>query len=121
MIGHTCLILMLQNAVKTNNRILFYKCNEAMADHFVRGPATRKPTDWYLSLANEENKLQLCQLHIQVWGSKSAASRLERSRTAVAVVEGNAYQLDSTDGDVSIQYNSIFHSTDKLTLQIMNV
>lgn len=68
----------------------------------VEGPATRKPSDFKLFLANEENKRQLCKLLLRVWGSKAAASRLEKSGTAIIVVEGSAYQLDSSDGDVSI-------------------
>jgi len=34
--------------------------------------------------------------------SKAAASRLEKYGTAVVVVEGKAYLLNTTDGDVSI-------------------
>lgn len=70
--------------------------------YIIDGPATRKPSDFKLFLANEENKKQLCQLLLQVWGSKAAASRLEKCGTAVAVVEGKAYQLDSSDGSVCI-------------------
>ncbi|XP_014666803.1 PREDICTED: uncharacterized protein LOC106808556 [Priapulus caudatus] len=70
--------------------------------YIIDGPATRKPSDFRLFLTNEDNKTQLCHLLLRVWGSKAAASRLERSRTAVVVVEGRAYQLDSSDGDVSI-------------------
>jgi hypothetical protein len=70
--------------------------------YIIEGPATRKPSDFKLFLANEDNKTQLCQLLLRVWGSKSASSRLAKSKTAVAVVEGKAYQLDSSDGDVSI-------------------
>lgn len=70
--------------------------------YIIEGQATRKPVDFKLFLANEENKLQLCQLLLRVWGSKAAASRLEKCGTAVAVVEGKAYLLDTSDGDVSI-------------------
>ena len=69
--------------------------------YILEGPATRKPSDFKLFLANEQNKTQLCQLLLRVWGSKAAASRLEKSGTAMAVVEGKVYQLDSSDGDVS--------------------
>ena len=69
--------------------------------YIIDGPATRKPSDFKLFLANEENKTQLCQLLLRVWRSKEAASRLEKSGTAVAVVEGKAYQLDSSDNNVS--------------------
>ena len=67
----------------------------------IEGPATRKPSDFKLFLANEANKTQLCQLLLRVWGSKAAASRLEKSGIAVAVVEGKAYKLDSSEGNVS--------------------
>ena len=70
--------------------------------YITEGQATRKPIDFKLFLANEENKLQLCQLLLRVWGSKVAASRLEKCGTAVVVVEGKAYLLNTSDGDVSI-------------------
>lgn len=69
--------------------------------YILEGPATRKPADLKLFLANEENKLQLCQLMLRVWGSKIAASRLEKCETAVIVVDCKAYQLGALDGDVS--------------------
>ena len=69
--------------------------------YIIEGPATRKPSDFKLFLANEANKTQLCQLLLRVWGSKAAASRLEKSGIAVAVVEGKAYKLDSSEGNVS--------------------
>ena len=68
--------------------------------YIIEGPATRKPSDFKLFLANEANKTQLCQLLLRVWGSKAAASRLEKSGIAVAVVEGKAYKLDSSEGNV---------------------
>ena len=70
--------------------------------YIVDGQATRKPVDFKLFLANEDNKLQLCELLLRVWGSKAAASRLEKCGSAVAVVEGKAYQLETIEGDVSI-------------------
>ena len=67
----------------------------------VDGPATRRPVDFNLFLANEKNKLQLCQLLLRMWSSKEAASRLEKCGTAVAVVEGRAHQLITSNGEVS--------------------
>ena len=61
--------------------------------YIIERQATRKPVNFKLFLANEENKLQLCQLLLRVWGDKAAASRLEKCGTAVAVVEGKAYLL----------------------------
>lgn len=69
--------------------------------YIIDGPATRKPSDFKLFLANDDNKTQLCQLLLRVWGSQAAASRLSKAKTAVAVVEGKAYKLESSDGTVS--------------------
>ena len=69
--------------------------------YHVNGPATRKPTEFKLFLANDDNKRQLCQLLLNVWSSQAAASRLEKAGTALAVVEGKAYQLESVDNKVS--------------------
>ena len=63
--------------------------------YLVEGPATRKPSDFKLFLANEDNKTQLCQLLLRVWGSKAAAHRLDKCGTAQVVMDGEAYQLDS--------------------------
>ena len=68
------------------------------------GPAIRKPTDFKLFLANEENKTQLCMLLLRVWESRTAVSRLEKCRTAVTVAESKAYLLESSNGDVNILY-----------------
>jgi len=68
--------------------------------YIIDGPATRKPADFKLFLANEDNKRQLCQLLFRVWGSKVAASRLQKCGTAVIVKEGKAYQLKSSNGEV---------------------
>lgn len=67
----------------------------------VDGPATRKPTDFKLFLANEQNKLQLCQLLLRVWGSKAAFPSLEKCGTAVVVVDGRAHQLGVSNDEVS--------------------
>lgn len=69
--------------------------------YIVDGPATRKPVDFKLFLANDDNKTQLCQLLLQVWGGEAAASRLDRCGLALVVVEGKAYQLTSSEGAVS--------------------
>ena len=111
--GEICLQVLDQMAAKQN--FMFstdcYHANSIKAQERLRrgfsekfiidGPATRKPADFKLFLANEENKVQLCQLLLWVWGSKAAASRLEKCGTAVAIVEGRAHQLDSSNGEVS--------------------
>lgn len=69
--------------------------------YLVQGPATRKPSDMKLFLANDDNKTQLCQLLLRVWRSNDTASRLEKCGTALVVVEGKAYELHSSEGKVS--------------------
>ena len=67
----------------------------------VDGPAIRKPPDFKLFLANDENKLQLCHLLINVWSNNDRASRLEKCCNAVVTVEGRDYQLILLNGEVS--------------------
>ena len=71
------------------------QCHGFSQRYIIDGPATRKPTDFKLFLANEDNKTQLCRLLLRVWGSKSAASRLENCGTALVVVDGKTYHLSS--------------------------
>ena len=66
----------------------------------VENSATRRPRDFKFFLANDANKVQLCKLLLKVWGSNDAASRLEKCHTAVVVVDGKAYQLESSHGEV---------------------
>ena len=68
----------------------------------VNGPATRQPPDFKLFLANEDNKVQFCELILRVWGSKTAFSRLDKCGLAVAVVDGKAYHLQTSNDEVSI-------------------
>ena len=73
--------------------------------YIIDSPATRKPTDFKLFLANEDNKTQLCKLLLCIWESRTAVSRLEKCGTAVTVAENKAYLLESSDGEVSILYS----------------
>ena len=41
------------------------------------------------------------ELLLKVWGSNEAASRLEKCQKAVVCVDGRAYDLTSTNGEVS--------------------
>ena len=66
----------------------------------VDGPATRKPWDFKVFLANDDNKKQLCQLLLRVWSSQQAASRLEKTEMAVLIVEGKAYKFIPSDSQV---------------------
>ena len=74
------------NSIKTQERLRRGFSQRCIVD----GLATRKPRDLKLFLANDGNRMQLCHLLLRVWGSKAAASRLEKCGTAVAVVEGRA-------------------------------
>ena len=85
------------DSIKTQERMRRGSSEKFIID----GPATRKPPDFKLFLANDENKLQLCQLLMKVWSSNEGASRLEKCCNAVVTVEGRAYQLVSSNGEVS--------------------
>lgn len=67
----------------------------------LAGPATRKPYDFKVFLANDDNKRQLCHLLLRVWSGREAASRLQNTEKAVLIVEGRAHELVSGDGQVS--------------------
>lgn len=69
--------------------------------YLVEGPATRKPTDFKLFLANKKNKVQFCQLLLRVWKGQTALSPLRKATRAVVVVDGKAYHLNSLDDKVS--------------------
>lgn len=83
-------------SIKTQERM-----RRGSSDKFiVDGPATRKPADFKLFLANEENKLQLCKLLLRVWGSNEAFTCLKKCGTVVLVVDGSAYQIGTSDDEV---------------------
>ena len=69
----------------------------------LSGPATRKPFDFKIFFANDDNKKQLCQLLLRVWGDRVTASRLQRTEMAILIVEGKAYQRIASNGEVSRQ------------------
>ena len=69
--------------------------------YLIQEPATRKPSNFKLFLENEQNKTQLWELLLKVWSSNAAASCMEQCRTALVIVDGKAYQLQSSDGEVS--------------------
>ena len=73
----------------------------------VAGPATRKPYDFKVFLANDDNKKQLCQLMLRVWSGQSAASRLARTNMAVIIVEGRAHRFVSSNGEVSLNAHNM--------------
>ena len=76
----------------------------------LSGPATRKPYDFKMFLANDDNKKQFCQLLLRVWSDQQAASRLERTEMAVLIVEGKAHQLTSSNGKVNYKLKLFWSS-----------
>ena len=91
-----------QDSIKAQERLRRGSSEKFILD----GPASRKPTDFKLFLSNEDNKIQLCQLLLKVWGSREAVSRLKNCGTAMLIVDGTAHQLVSSNGDVS-KYNTV--------------
>ena len=89
--GEMCLQVLDQMAVKKN--FIFstdsYHENSIKAQERLRrgsserillvGPATRKPFDFKVFLANDENKKQLCQLMLRVWSAQQAFVRLQNT------------------------------------------
>lgn len=66
----------------------------------LSGPATRKPYDFKMFLTNDDNKRQLSELLLKVWGSQLATSRLEKTETAILIVEGKGYQFKTNEDKV---------------------
>uniref|UniRef100_UPI00358FADE9 uncharacterized protein n=1 Tax=Myxine glutinosa TaxID=7769 RepID=UPI00358FADE9 len=81
----------------------------------LAGPATRKPYDFKMFLANDDNKKQMCQLLLKVWSGQEAATRLERTEMAVLIVEGKAHQLASTNGKVEVRELPTIYSNQEET------
>ena len=57
------------DSIKAQERL----CRSFSQWFIKEGPTTRKPTDFKLFLANEENKTQLCQLLLRVWGQQDSS------------------------------------------------
>lgn len=66
----------------------------------VDGTTARRPCGFKAFLANDDNKKQLCHLSLRVWRDKDAASRLAKTKMAVLIVEGTAYQLVSSNNQM---------------------
>lgn len=67
----------------------------------LEGASTRKPRDFKVFLMNDSNKQKLCQLLLEVWSNALSATRLERCRTSILIVDGKAHRLVTEDGAVS--------------------
>ena len=85
------------NSIKAQERLRRGSSERIM----LGGPATRKPYDFKVFLANDDNKKQLCQLMLEVWSGPTAASRLEKTKLAMLIVDGRAHQFTSENGMVS--------------------
>ena len=105
----------LEDSIKTQERLRRSSSEKFIID----GPATRHPADFKLFLANEVNKMQLCQVLFRVWGSKGAASGLANCGTAVVVVEGKAHQLNAANGDVSTFHCITLYSSNGICIYII--
>ena len=81
-------------------------CSEKL---IIQGIATRKPADFKKFLQNEQNKLQLCQMLLKVWGSQQAVSRLKKCESSMIVVEGKVHNLTVDGEKVSLEGYRTFH------------
>ena len=87
-----------KDSIKTHERIQ----RGTSQKYIVDGPATKKPTDFKLFLANNDNKKQLCKLLLSVWSSNESNVKISNCGTALLVVDGQVFHLKSIDGCVSI-------------------
>lgn len=71
--------------------------------HILSGPATRKPKDMMEFLCNDENKMQLFQLILQVFQNEVAVSSVKKSETSIVVAGGKAFNLTENDGKADAQ------------------
>ena len=94
------------DSIKTQER-LRRGCGEQF---LLNGPATRKPADFKAFLCNDENKKQLCEVLKNTWASPTAASRMEKTNSVILIVDGNAYHMKCSNGQVrSSQVYTSFH------------
>ena len=68
----------------------------------LKGPSTKRPTDWKQFLKNADNKIQLVHILLQVWSSGDFAARLI-GRKVILIVEEKAVMLMSVDGIHTLQ------------------
>ena len=69
-------------------------CGEKL---IIGGGATKRPAEWKLFLANEDNKVQLIRLLLKLWSGNEYAAKLQ-ARQVTVICEGSAYLLTSDDG-----------------------
>ena len=80
----------------------------------LHGPSTRRPPDMKVFLQNSENKCQLNNLLLKVWGSDDAHDVL-KNRNVILIVEGIAYKFTSSDGKVTHEVLSSLNSNQEET------
>ena len=101
MVAHRNLIFSINrympNTIKSSER----QCQCIFQRLILGGAATRRPDDFKVFLGNEDIKIQLAELMLKVWSSPVAASRLEKCKEAMLIVEGRVYKLTSSDGEIS--------------------
>lgn len=71
--------------------------------HILSGPATRKPKNMMEFLCNDENKMQLFQLILQVFQNEVAVSSVKKYETSIVVAGGKAFSLTENDGKADAQ------------------
>ena len=57
----------------------------------------KKPIDWREFIPNNENKIQLIEIMLNVWSKDPLATHLQ-SRNITMIVNGTTYQLTFNDG-----------------------
>ena len=69
----------------------------------LKGPSTKRPTDWKQFPKNADNKIQLVHILLQVWSSDDFAARLIGRKVILSIVEEKAIMLMSADGIHTLQ------------------
>ena len=83
----------LENSIKSMERKR-RGCSEKL---IVTGENMKKPPDWMIFLANEENKKQLIELLCRVWSTDNFAPKL-LGKNVITVSDGHAFHITSYDG-----------------------
>jgi hypothetical protein len=88
----------LENSIKSNERQRRGSSDKLI----IKGDSTKRPADWKLFLANEENKQQFIQVMCNVWSSNAFASKMH-NRNIIFICEERAFLFTSEDGNTTIQ------------------
>ena len=85
------------DSVKTSERVR----RGVSQRYIIEGPATKRPPDLKLFLSGDENKEQLSELALKVWGSPECAIKLGKVKHALLVVNGKTYEFAASENKVS--------------------